>query len=230
MDLRAGYNNVRIKEGDKYKAAFAVPGTQGKPPQLYEPMVMFFGLCNSPATFQRMMNTIFADMLEEGWVVIYMDDILIFSDNPDVHRERTRRILQRLQQHDLYLKPEKCFFDVEEVEFLGLLIRPHYVKMDPTKLDGIRNWPTPTTVKQVRAFIGFGNFYRKFIDHFSDLARPLIDLTKKDMRWDWTPERDRAFRTLKQKFTAAPVLLMPDDAHPFSLGADASKFATGAVL
>lgn len=131
------------------------------------------------------MNSIFADMLSKGWIVIYMDDILIFSDNEKDHHERTRRVLARLKQHDLYLKPEKCSFDVQEVEFLGLIIHPNHLAMDPTKLNRVCDWKTPTTVTEVQSFIGFANFYRKFINHFSDLARPLLDLTKKDTKWTW---------------------------------------------
>ena len=115
----------------------------------FEPMVMFFGLCNSLATFQAMMNNYFRDYLDEGWVVIYMDDILIFSKDHDEHQERTRKILQRLQKHDLYLKAEKCKFDVQEVEFLGLIVKPNQLSMDPTKLAGIKDWPAPTNVKGV---------------------------------------------------------------------------------
>lgn len=190
MDLRAGYNNVQIKEGDEHKAAFAVPGTDGKPPQLFKPTVMFFGLCNSPSTFQQMMNSIFTNMLSEEWIVIYMDDILIFLGNKKDHHERIRRVLARLKQHNLYLKPEKCSFDVQEVEFLGLIICPNHLAMDPTKLDRVHNWKTLTTVMEVRSFIGFANFYWKFIDHFSDLARPLLDLTKKDTKWTWGPAQE----------------------------------------
>jgi Reverse transcriptase (RNA-dependent DNA polymerase) len=138
---------------------------------------MFFGLCNSPATFQVMMNKIFKDMIDEGWVVIYMDDILIFSEKLTDHQERTRQILERLREHDLYLKPEKCKFNIQEVEFLGLIVRPNHLSMDPTKLTGIKDWPTPTNVKRVRSFLGFGNFYRRFIGHFAELARPLNNLT-----------------------------------------------------
>ena len=164
MDLQSGYNNVRIKEGDQWKAAFKC--SRG----LFEPTVMFFRLCNSPPTFQAMMDDLFHDMIDEGWMVIYMDDILIFSKDAEVHADRTLRVLQRLQEHDLFLKPEKCFFDVVEVEFLGLIIRPGFIAMDPTKLQGIRDWPAPSTVKGVRSFLGFGNFYRRFISHYSDLA------------------------------------------------------------
>jgi len=116
------------------------------------------------------MNDIFRDMLDEGWIVIYMDDILIFSANPEEHQLRTLRVLNRLREHNLYLKVEKCKFDVQEVEFLGLIIKPDQLTMDPTKLTGIKDWPAPTTVKGVRSFLGFGNFYRQFIGHFAELA------------------------------------------------------------
>ena len=230
MDLRAGYNNVRIKEGDEWKAAFAVPATDGGPPRLFEPLVMFFGLCNSPSTFQRMMNTIFADMLNEGWLVIYMDDILIFSSDPKVHRERTRRVIQRLRDNDLYLKPEKCYFDVPEVEFLGLILKPGQLAMDPIKVEGVTRWPIPRNVKEVRSFVGFANFYRRFIHHFSERVRPLVDLTKKNIRWHWDNEQQTAFEDLKSEFVKAPVLRIPDDNQPFALECDSSLFATGGVL
>ena len=120
---------------------------------------MFFGLCNSSTTFQAFMDDIFSDMLDEGWLVIYMDDILIFSKDAATHRERTRRVLQCLQENDLYLKPEKCTFEVTETEYLGLIICPDVVAMDPAKLKTILDWPAPTSVKGVRSFLGFGNFY-----------------------------------------------------------------------
>ena len=153
LDLRSGYNNVRIKDGDQWKAAFKCE--RG----LFEPTVMFFGLCNSPATFQAFMDDIFSDMLDEGWLVIYMDDILIFSKDAATHRERMRRVLQRLQENDLYLKPEKCAFEVIETEYLGLIIRSDVVAMDPAKLKTILNWSAPTSIKGIRSFLGFGNFY-----------------------------------------------------------------------
>jgi len=153
MDIRWGYNNVRIKKEDQWKAAFAT--ARG----LFEPTVMFFGLCNAPAMFQAMMNDIFGDMIQEGWVIIYMDDILIFSPDIHIHHERTDRVLQRLREHQLSLKPEKCSFDVKEVEYLGMVVKPGSIMMDPVKLDGINKWQTPTTVKEVRSFLGFANFY-----------------------------------------------------------------------
>jgi len=133
-------------------------------------MVMFFGLCNLPVTFQNMMNDIFRDMLDKGWIIIYMDDILIFSADPEEHRQHTLQVLERLREHDLYLKAEKCKFDIQEVEFLGLIIKPDQLTMDLMKLAGIREWPAPTMVKRVRSFLGFRNFYRRFIGHFAELA------------------------------------------------------------
>lgn len=224
LDLRSGYNNVRIKDGDQWKAAFKTH--RG----LFEPMVMFFGLCNSPGTFQAMMNALFKDMIDEGWIVIYMDDILIFSKDQKTHEERTRRVLQRLQENDLFLKLEKCTFDAPEVEYLGMIIRENQLAMDPVKLKGIKDWKEPTDVKGVRSFLGFGNFYRRFIDHFSDVAKPLNDLTRKNTKWEWTSACQQAFDTLKDKFTTAPVLLMPDPLKPFFIESDASDFASGAIL
>jgi hypothetical protein len=143
MDLRSGYNNVRIKEGGQWKAAFKT--NQG----LFEPTVMFFGLCNSPATFQAMMNNIFQDMLDEGWLIIYMDDIFIASADIEEHRKRTIQVVKRLLENDLFLKLEKCYFEVPEVEFLGMIIWNGKIAMDPAKLKGIADWSAPTTVKGV---------------------------------------------------------------------------------
>lgn len=143
LNLYSGYNNVRIKEGHQWKATFTTNWG------LYEPMVMFFGLCNSPVTFQAMMNSLFADMIDKGWIVIYMDDILIFSKNFVDHRKCTSWVLQHLKKNNLFLKLEKCFFDVSEVEFLGMILHPGQLTMDPAKLKGIANWPAPTSLMGV---------------------------------------------------------------------------------
>uniref|UniRef100_A0A0W0F853 Reverse transcriptase-rnase h-integrase n=1 Tax=Moniliophthora roreri TaxID=221103 RepID=A0A0W0F853_MONRR len=224
LDLRNGYNNVRIKDGDQWKAAFKT--NRG----LFEPTVMFFGLSNSPATFQAFMNDVLSDFIDEGWCVVYMDDILIFSKDPEEHRKRTKRLMQRLKEHDLFLKPEKCEFDVTEVIFLGMVIRPGYIAMDPVKLAGIADWEPPQTVKGVRAFLGFGNFYRKFIGKYAHVTRPLNDLLQKSRKFEWTPQCQISFDLLKAKFLSEPILVMPDVDKPFVIEADASKWATGAVL
>ena len=224
LDLRADYNNVRIKEGDEHKAAFKTK--RG----LFEPLVMFFRLCNSPATFQKMMNEIFKDMIDEGWILIYMDDILIHSIEQTLQTERTKRVLQRLTEHDLYLKIEKCKFNQKEVEFLGMIIRHNEVIMDPVKLAGIADWPIPRNVKEVRSFLRFDNFYRKFINGYSKLAEPMTRLTKGDQKWEWTSAQQQAFDALKNEFKKEPVLMLPNTRKPFKLATDASNVATGAVL
>ncbi|KAJ3550673.1 hypothetical protein NMY22_g304 [Coprinellus aureogranulatus] len=177
FDVRWGYNNVRIKEGDGWKAAFAT--NQG----LFEPLVMFFSLTNSPATFQALMNSIFADLIVKGKVAVYLDDILIFTATLEEHREIVNEVLTRLRKHDLYLRPEKCEFEKTEIEYLGLVIRKGEIRMDPAKVEAVRNWPIPKNLREVRGFLGFANFYRRFIKNFSKIAGPLNDLTKKDTPW-----------------------------------------------
>ena len=224
LDVRWGYNNVRIRDGDQWKAAFKT--NRG----LFEPTVMFFGLCNSPATFQAMMDDIFGDMISECIIIVYMDDIFLFAPDEITLTENTKKVLQRLRENDLFLKPTKCEFNKTKVEYLGMVIEEGRISMDPGKLKGIREWPAPTTVKQVRGFLGFGNFYRRFIRHFSNLAKPLNDLLKKDHKFEWTDTCQKAFDELKKRFTEEPVLMMPDQTKPFQIETDASKYATGAVL
>jgi hypothetical protein len=224
LDVRWGYNNVRIRDGDQWKAAFKT--NRG----LFEPTVMFFGMCNSPATFQSMMDATFADMIDNNMVIIYMDDIFIYAADETTLMENTKKVLARLRDNDLFLKPTKCEFNKSKVEYLGMVIEEGKISMDSGKLRGIRDWPTPTTVKQIRAFLGFGNFYRRFIWHFSDIARPLNDLLKKDQKFEWTNDCQIAFDELKKCFTEEPVLMMPDHSRPFQIETDASKYATGAVL
>ena len=224
LDVRWGYNNVRIRDGDQWKAAFKT--NRG----LFEPTVMFFGLCNSPATFQAMMDDIFSDMITECIIIVYMDDIFLFAADETTLTNNTKKVLARLQENDLYLKPTKCEFNKTKVEYLGMVIEEGKISMDPGKLKGIREWPIPATVKQVRGFLGFGNFYRRFIWHFSELAKPLNDLLKKDQKFGWTDDCQQAFEELKKRFTEEPVLMMPDQSRPFQIETDASKYATGAVL
>src|SRR5258706_354573 len=224
LDIRWGYNNIQIRKEDRWKAAFSTPFG------LYEPTVMFFGMCNSPATFQRMMNHILWNEINEGWCKVYMDDILIAAHNIKDLTTRTLRVLQIMKENDLYLKPEKCEFEKRKVEYLGFLISHNKIEMDPKKLAGISDWPSPKNLRQVRSFLGFGNFYRRFIERFSHTVRPLTTLTKKDHHFDWTKECEDAFQRLKQRFLEAPILVMPDQDQPFYLETDASAFASGSVL
>lgn len=223
MDVRWGYNNVRIKEGDEWKAAFRT--NRG----LFEPLVMFFGLTNSPATFQTMINDLFQDLISRGVVVIYLDDILIFTETLEEHRAVTQEVLRILRQNKLYLKPEKCEFEVTQTEYLGMIISEGHVAIDPVKVKGVVDWPTPKCKRDIQAFLGFTNFYRRFIRDYGRIARPLTTLTGKT-DWTWGTDQNIAFETLKVMITSAPVLVIPNDKDPFQVECDALDFATGGVL
>jgi RNase H-like domain found in reverse transcriptase/Reverse transcriptase (RNA-dependent DNA polymerase)/Integrase zinc binding domain/Chromo (CHRromatin Organisation MOdifier) domain/Integrase core domain/Retroviral aspartyl protease len=224
LDVRWGYNNIRIKEGDEYKAAFLT--NQG----LFEPTVMFFGLTNSPATFQTMMNEIFQDLIWQKKVIVYMDDILIFAKSIDQLRDITKEVLEILRRNKLFLKPEKCTFEKKQIEYLGMIISENQVEMDPIKVAGVSEWPIPKTLREVRSFLGFLNFYRRFIEGFSEIARPLHDLMKKDVQWKWNEETQTVFEILKWRVTSAPILVTPDPERPKKIEADSSNYAVGAVL
>src|SRR5260221_10699894 len=165
LDLQWGFNNMWIKEGDEWKAAFQT--NQG----LFEPTVMFFRLCNSPTMFQMMMNNILQDFIHNGEAICYMDDILIYSCTLSDHWQIIRQVLTTLCKQRLFLKPEKCKFEQKEVEYLRLVISKDHVAMDPTKVCRVTEWPTPMKVKEVQSFLGFVNFYQKFICDFSDVTR-----------------------------------------------------------
>ena len=224
LDLRNGYNNIRIKKGHEYKLAFQTPIG------LYEPLVMYFGMTNAPGAFQALMNEIFRDLIMDNKVAVYLDDILIYSKTMKEHIEIVNEVLQRLQDNDLYLKPEKCEFHKTKTEFLGLIISEGNIEMDPIKLKGVADWPTPRKLKDVQGFMGFANFYRRFIQDFSEIARPLNNLTKKSVTWTWDKEHEAAFQSLKKKFIEAPCLKMPDPNKKYHLECDASNYATGAIL
>jgi hypothetical protein len=224
FDVCWGYHNIRIKEGDEWKAAIITNRME------VEPTVMGFGMMNSPATFQALMNLVFADLIAIGVVAVYMDDILIYTPTIIEHRKIVREVLQRLQDHDLYLKPEKCKFEKQEIEYLGMIIHPREVCMDPGKVSAVWDWPMPTMLCDVRAFIGFLNFYRRFIKDFSSIARPLHDLTKKDVPWQWHTEQQHAFDTLKEKFCQEPILKVYDPNLETRVEVDASGYATGGIL
>jgi hypothetical protein len=224
LDVRWGFNNVQIQEGDEWKAAFRT--NQG----LFELLVMFFGLTNSPATFQTMMNVMFTDMISEGVVVVYLDDILIFTKDLEEQRWITHRVLRRLAEHQLYLRPEKCEFEKTRIEYLGLIISENQVEMDPVKVAGVAEWPELSNKREVQSFLGFANFYRRFIKDFSHHTRPLFNLTKNEQKWQWGSSEASAFRKLKELVTSAPVLTTPADDQPFHIEADSSDYATGAVL
>ncbi|KAF9800977.1 hypothetical protein IEO21_10244 [Rhodonia placenta] len=223
FDVRWGYNNIRIKAGDEWKAAFVT--NRG----LYEPLVMFFGLTNSPVTFQAMMNDICHDLIIGGKVLMYLDDILIFSTNKEEHEKVTRKVLRCLQDNNLFLKPEKCEWDVPKVDYISYVFGGNEVAMDPAKLKGINEWPVPQNKKDVQKFRGFSNFYRRFIKDFAKISRPLDQLTGNDP-WHWGEEEQHTFNELKQLFATTPVLVLYDPNRETRIEVDASGYATGGVL
>src|SRR5258708_30601517 len=191
---------------------------------------MFFGLCNSPVTFQTMMNDILCEFIHNSEVICYMDDILIYSHTLSNHWWIIRQVLSTLREWRLFLKPEKCKFEQKEVEYLGLVISKDHITMDPTKVHRVTEWPTPTKVKEVQSFLGFVNFYQKFIHNFSDIACLLYALTCKTQQWVWGSAEQEAFDALKEAITSAPVLTFPSQNGRFHLKCNASNFATSAVL
>ncbi|GLB45965.1 putative retrotransposable element tf2 155 kda protein type 1-like [Lyophyllum shimeji] len=208
LDVRWGYNNVRIKEGDEWKAAFRT--NRG----LFEPLVMFFGLTNSPATFQMMMNDIFRDRIAQGVVCVYLNDILIYTKTLEEHRRITRIVLDRLREHRLFLKPEKCEFERTEIEYLRLIISHGTASMDPVKVAGVAEWPVLRNKKEVQSFLGFTN------STGGSSATSPTTLGRSSTSW---------LRMLPGP-GGPPVLIFPDDDRPLRVEADSSDFATGAVL
>ncbi|KAI2646334.1 Transposon Tf2-9 polyprotein [Labeo rohita] len=224
LDPRSAYNLIRIREGDEWKTAFLT--TRGH----YEYQVMPYGMANSPAVFQSFINKIFKDLLNK-FVIAYIDDILIYSKTKEDHVNHVRTVLSRLLQHQLYVKAEKCEFHVHQTSFLGYHISHQGVKMDTTKVQAVTEWPQPTTVKELHRFLGFANFYRRFIRNYSTVAAPLTSLLKgKPSKLAWTEMASQAFAALKEKFTSAPILKHPDPSLPFIVEVDASDCGIGAVL
>jgi hypothetical protein len=217
-------NNVRIREGDKWKAVFCM--NHG----LFEPLMMYFRLTNSPATFQMMMNDIFYNLILEGVVCIYLDNILIFTNSREEHDHISHLVLECLCKHKLYLHFDKCEFAKTCIEYLSIILSQNHVEMDLVKIAGVAEWPTPKSKKEVQSFVGFINFYHRFIADFSLHARPLFDLTKKDVLFIWGTCEDFTFNELKRMVTSAPVLVMLDSEQPYRVEADGSGVATGTVL
>ena len=191
---------------------------------------MFFGLINPPATFWQFMNDSFCDIIAEGWLVIYMDDLLIYSSDSATHTVQTKWVLQCMVELNLHLKLEKCTFTASEVEYLGMIVKLDQLPMDPVKLNGIVQWPTPSKVKDVCSFLGFANFYWRFIPNYSTITCPLIDLIKKNLPWNWTPSQQQVFNHLKCLFLSQPILHIPNLSSPFAIVTDTSKYTSGAIL
>lgn len=223
LDMRGAYNLIRMKEGEEWKTAFRT--RYG----LFEYLVMPFGLTNAPATMQRMVNEQLHEYLDV-FVVAYLDDILIFSKSQAEHETHVRKVLEKLRGAGILLKPEKCEFHKEELEFLGFIVGTHGVRMNPKKVEAVLDWPTPRTVKEIQSFLGFANFYRRFIEGYSRISAPLTELTRKERQFDWTPRAQEAFEELKERFTRAPVLAVFNPELEITVETDASDFAIGACL
>jgi hypothetical protein len=190
---------------------------------------MSFGLTNALATFQRFMNDIFQDFLN-NCVIVYLDDILIFSNNLAFHRKHVKEVLCRLQKHGLYAWPDKCEFHQDTVKYLGFVLSPEGLRMFLDKIDSILKWPTLQKVKGIQSFLGFANFYRCFILNYSDITVPLTRLTCKSAPWAWTKKCQSSFDSLKQAFTSASILVQWDPNAQVIVETNASDYALGAIL
>ena len=164
-------------------------GSIHDPCGFFELTVMFFGMMNSPATFQAMMNKILRDMINEGKVVVFVDDVLVGTETEEGHDKIVEEILKRLEENDLYIKPEKCVWKVQKIGFLGVVIGPDGIEMEKKKVNRVLSWPEPKNVKDIRKFLGLANYYRRFIKNFAQVARPMNVLTRKDIKWQWKEEQ-----------------------------------------
>ena len=223
IDLRSGYHQLKIKETDIFKSAFRTRYGH------YEFLVMPFGLTNAPAAFMDLMNRVFKTYLDK-FVIVFIDDILIYSKSQEEHVEHLRIVLRILAEQQLYAKFSKCEFWLDKVQFLGHVISKDGISVDPAKIEAVSQWSAPTSVTEIQSFLGLAGYYRRFVEGFSTLAAPLTALTKKDRKFEWTDKCEQSFQELKRRLTSAPVLVLPTDDTEFSVYCDASKIGLGAVL
>nr|CAD40090.2 OSJNBb0012A12.12 [Oryza sativa Japonica Group] len=223
IDLRSGYQQLRIKEEDIPKTAFTT--RYG----LFEYTVMSFGLTNAPTIFMNLMNKVFMEYLDK-FVVVFIDDILIYSRTKEEHEEHLRLALEKLREHQLYAKFSKCEFWLSEVKFLGHVISAGGVAVDPSNVEFITNWKQPKTVSEIRSFLGLTGYYRRFIENFSKIAKPMTRLLQKDVKYKWSEECEQSFQELKNRLISAPILILPDPKKGFQVYCDASKLGLGCVL
>jgi transposase InsO family protein len=223
LDLRGAYHLLRLRMGDEFKSAFTTKFGQ------YEFLVLPFGLANAPAAFQRFMNSLFSVQIGD-YVLVYLDDIVIFSDDLETHKKQVYEVLQILQDNGLRCSPEKCHFYQTSVRYLGYVISDKGISMDQEKVSAVTDWPTPRNVKELQKFLGFANFYRNLICRYSELTAPLTTLLKKGVEFTWEAEQDQSFNRIKEAFAADNFLAHPVESQPFVLETDASKVAISGVL
>lgn len=223
LDLNSGFNQIRVADGDIHKTAFRTQFGH------FEYTVLPMGLCNAPATFMNMMNTVFRDELGR-FVLVFLDDILVFSATEEEHLQHLRVVLEKLRRQRLFAKPSKCDWSQPSVEFLGHRVGRDGLAVMADKIKAITEWPTPKTVTDVRSFLGLAGYYRKFVQGFSQVATPLSELTKEDVEWHWGPAQQESMAALQRALTSAPVLALADPHKPYTLNIDASGFAIGGTL
>ncbi|KAJ9539497.1 hypothetical protein OSB04_032230 [Centaurea solstitialis] len=223
IDLRSGYNQLKVREEDVHKTAFRT--RYG----LYEFVVMPFGLTNAPAAFMDLMNRVCRPLLDRS-VIVFIDDILIYSKTKEDHVEHLREVLEILRKEQLYAKFSKCDFWLQEVQFLGHLVNREGIKVDPAKVEAVMKWETPKSPTEIRSFLGLAGYYRRFIQDFSKVAVPLTKLTRKNVSFVWGEEQQSAFETLRQKLCEAPVLTLPEGVEDMTVYCDASYHGLGCVL
>ena len=196
----------------------------------FEPMVIFFGLTNSPATFQAMINDLLRDLVMEEKVAVFIDDVIITTETEEGHNEIVEEVLRRLEENDLFVKLDKCVWKVREVGFLEVIIGEDGVRIEKEKMQGVIEWSVPKSVKDVQKFLGLANHYRRFVKDFAKIARPLHEMMRKENKWSWEERQQKVFEELRERFTMEPVLVTPDLDKEMRVEADASYFATGGVL
>ncbi|GJX44027.1 reverse transcriptase domain-containing protein [Tanacetum coccineum] len=223
IDLRSGYHQLRVREEDIPKTAFRTRYGH------FEFTVMPFGLTNAPAIFMDLMNRVCKPYLDK-FVIVFIDDILIYSKSEEEHEVHLKTILDLLKKEKLYAKFSKCEFWLQEVQFLGHVVNRDGIHVDPSKVESVKNWKTPESSTEIRSFLGLAGYYRRFIENFSKIAKPLTLLTQKNKTYVWGDEQDEAFRILKEKLCNAPVLALPDGPDDFVVYCDASKQGFGCVL
>ncbi|XP_021732982.1 uncharacterized protein LOC110699774 [Chenopodium quinoa] len=190
---------------------------------------MPFGLTNAPEIFMDLMNRVFHPLMD-NFVVMFIDDILVYSKNKEEHVEHLRAVLQTLRENKLYTKFSKCEFWLEKVAFLGHSVSKDGVEVDQAKIEAVKRWPTPKTVSDIRSLLGLAGYYRRFVKDFSKIAKPMTSLMKKDKKFEWDEKCEEAFQLLKKRLITAPVLTLPDDSGIYDVYSDASKNGLGCVL